>query len=421
MDLTSTPEAPKPTPQPSKARGKVWQTAAVGLVAGLIGGGVVLGVHDATSSSSSSSSASANGAASTATTPSSSTTIIAGTAPNWVNVAARAMPGVVEISTVQTTTDQLGNSSQTAALGTGFVIDTHGDILTNQHVIGGSASINVQFPSGASVSAKLVGQDPSSDLAIIHVNVTASQLHPLALGNAATVRVGQPVLALGTPFGYTESASAGIVSGLGREIQSPNGFTLSNAIQTDAAVNHGNSGGPLLTQAGQVIGINAQIADSGVDANVGVAFAVPMARSELNIIHDLITTGSVSHPWLGITGVSATAQLQQNGIAPVASGVLVTGVAQGSPAAAAGIVGGTKSKTVYGTCIPVGGDVITAIGGTPIATMSDLQGYLQSQSVGTTVQAQVVHADGTHGTVSINLTKQPSSAPTISSACSSAG
>jgi S1-C subfamily serine protease len=421
MDLTTPPAAPQQTPQPPKARGKVWQTAAVGLVAGLIGGGVVLGVHDATSSSSSSSSASSNGGVSTATTPSSSTTIIAGTTPNWVNVAARAMPGVVEISTVQTTTDQLGNSSQTAALGTGFAIDTHGDILTNQHVIGGAKSINVQFQSGASVSAKLVGQDPSSDLAIIHVNVAASQLHPLTLGNAATVRVGQSVLALGTPFGYTESASAGIVSGLGREIQSPNGFTLSNAIQTDAAVNHGNSGGPLLNQAGQVIGIDAQIADSGVDANVGVAFAVPMARSELNIIHDLITTGSVSHPWLGITGVTATAQLQQNGIAPVASGVLVTGVAQGSPAAGAGIVGGTKSKTIYGTCIPVGGDVITAIGGTPIATMSDLQGYLQSQSVGTTVQAQVVHADGTHGTVSIKLTKQPSSAPTISSACSSAG
>jgi len=421
MDLTTPPEAPEQTPRPPKARGKVWQTAAVGLVAGLVGGGVVLGVHDATSSSSSSSSASSNGGVSTATTPSSSTTIIAGTTPNWVNVAARAMPGVVEISTVQTTTDQLGNSSQTAALGTGFAIDTHGDILTNQHVIGGARSINVQFQSGASVSAKLVGQDPSSDLAVIHVNVAASQLHPLTLGNAATVRVGQSVLALGTPFGYTESASAGIVSGLGREIQSPNGFTLSNAIQTDAAVNHGNSGGPLLNQAGQVIGIDAQIADSGVDANVGVAFAVPMARSELNIIHDLITTGSVSHPWLGITGVTATAQLQQNGIAPVASGVLVTGVAQGSPAAAAGIVGGTKSKTIYGTCIPVGGDVITAIGGTPIATMSDLQGYLQSQSVGTTVQAQVVHADGTHGTVSIKLTKQPSSAPTISSACSSAG
>src|SRR5450631_1361543 len=343
MDLTTPPEAPEQTPRPPKTRGKVWQTAAVGLVAGLIGGGVVLGVHDATSSSSSSSSASSNGGVSTATTPSGSTTIIAGTTPNWVNVAARAMPGVVEISTVQTTTDQLGNSSQTAALGTGFAIDTHGDILTNQHVIGGAKSINVQFQSGASVSAKLVGQDPSSDLAIIHVNVAASQLHPLTLGNAATVRVGQSVLALGTPFGYTESASAGIVSGLGREIQSPNGFTLSNAIQTDAAVNHGNSGGPLLNQAGQVIGIDAQIADSGVDANVGVAFAVPMARSELNIIHDLITTGSVSHPWLGITGVTATAQLQQNGIAPVASGVLVTGVAQGSPAAGAGIVGGTKS------------------------------------------------------------------------------
>ena len=114
-----------------------------------------------------------------------------------------------------------------------------------------------------------------------------------------------------------------------------------------------------------MIGINAQIADSGVDANVGVAFAVPMAQNELTVIHDLLTTGSVSHPWLGITGVSATAQLQQNGASPVSAGVLVTGVAQNSPAAVAGIVGGTKAKTIYGICIPVGGDVITRIGGHP--------------------------------------------------------
>ncbi len=393
-------------------------------MAGLIGGGIVLGVHDASSSSSSSTSSTtsaASTAGTTATPPASSTTIIAGSSPNWVTIAARAMPGVVEISTIQNTTDQLGNSSQTAALGTGFVIDTKGDILTNQHVVGGSTSINVQFEDGTSVSAKIVGQDPSTDLAVIHVNVARSQLHPLTLGNANSIRVGQPVLAIGTPFGYTESASAGIVSGLGREIQSPNGFTLANAIQTDAAVNHGNSGGPLLDQADDVIGITAQIADSGVDANVGVAFAVPMGTSELNVIHDLLTAGRVSHPWLGITGVSATAQLQQNGAAPVSSGVLVTGVAQGSPAAAAGIVGGTKAKTIYGTCIPVGGDVITSIGGTPIATMSDLQDYLQSQPVGTIVQAQLVHANGSHGTVSITLTKQPSSAPTISSVCPTSG
>jgi S1-C subfamily serine protease len=418
MSTTDTPEASPPPPP--RSRGKLWQTALVGLVAGLIGGGIVLGVHEA-SSSSSSTSASAGSSTTSAAPPAGSTTIIAGTSPNWASVAARAMPGVVEISSIQTTTDQLGNSSQTAALGTGFVINTKGDILTNQHVIGGASSINVQFQNGTSVTAKLVGKDPSSDLAVIHVNVAASQLHPLPLGDASNLRIGQPVLAIGTPFGYTESASAGIISGLGREIQAPNGFTLSNAIQTDAAVNHGNSGGPLLNQAGNVIGVNAQIADSGVDANVGVAFAVPMAQSELKIIHDLQTSGSVSHPWLGITGVSATPQLQQNGAAPVSPGVLVTGVAQNSPAAAAGIVGGTKAKTVFGTCIPVGGDVITRIGDTPIHSMSDLQGYLQSQSVGTTVQAQIVHANGSHGTLSITLTKQPSSAPTITSACSTSG
>lgn len=410
-----TPEPSAPTARTGSQRNTILVAAGIGLAAGLIGGGIVLGVHDASSSSSSSSSS----AAATTTTPSGSTTVIAGSAPNWVGVAARSMPGVVEISTEQTAADPLGGSGKTAALGTGFVIDTKGDILTNEHVIGNSATINVQFPNGTSTSAKLVGADPSTDLAVIHVSVAASQLHPLPLGNAATLKIGQPVLAIGTPFGYTESASSGIVSGLGREIQSPNGFTLANAIQTDAAINHGNSGGPLLDQAGRVVGVNAQIADSGVDANVGVAFAVPMAPTELAIIHELMTKGGVSHPWLGITGISATAQLHQSGVTPVTSGVLVTGVATGSPAQAAGITGGTHTKTVFGTCIPVGGDTIVAMGTTPIASMSDLQLYLAGQSVGTTVQGKVIHANGTAGTVTITLTKQPTSAPTITSVCNS--
>lgn len=410
-----TPASPDDGGARTGTRNTILIAAGIGLAAGLIGGGAVLGVHDATNSSSSSSSS--GSASATTTTPSGSTTVIAGTGPNWVNVAARSMPGVVEISTVQSASDPLGGSGKTAALGTGFVIDTKGDILTNEHVVGTSSTINVQFPNGTSTSAKLVGADPSTDLAVIRVSVPTSQLHPLPLGNAANVRVGQPVLAIGTPFGYTESASAGIVSGLGREIQSPNGFTLANAIQTDAAVNHGNSGGPLLDQAGRVVGVNAQIADSGVDANVGVAFAVPMAPTELAIIHQLMSKGGVSHPWLGITGVTATAQLQQGGVTPVASGVLVTGVAKGSPAAAGGITGGTHPKTVFGTCVPAGGDTIVQMGTTPIRSMSDLQLYLAGQNVGTTVSVKLVHANGSDGTASVTLTKQPTTAPTISSVC----
>jgi S1-C subfamily serine protease len=414
MDSIGQTDTPPPTPDPAPGTrgpgGKVWAgVVVVGLIAGLVGGGVVLGVHDASSSSS---------ATATSTTPSGSTTIISGTAPNWVNVAARSMPGVVEISTEQTSTDQQGNATPQAALGTGFVITSGGDILTNEHVVGNAKTINVQFSDGTSTSATVVGADPSSDLAVIHVNVARSKLHPLPLGNAGTIKIGQPVLAIGTPFGYTESASAGIVSGLGREIQSPNGFTLANAIQTDAAVNHGNSGGPLLDQSGRAIGVNAQIADSGVDANVGVAFAVPINTAELGVIHQLMTKGSVAHPWLGITGLSATARLHQSGVTPVSSGVLVTGVAKGSPAATAGITGGTTTKTVFGTCIPVGGDVITQMNSTPITSMIDLQNYLAGQTVGTTVQAHVTHANGSTATLPITLTAQPSSAPTISTACS---
>jgi 2-alkenal reductase len=380
-----------------------------------------VGIDHASGFSSSSSSASSAASDATQTTPAATAPVSAGAPTNWVTVAARAMPGVVEISTIQKTTDQLGNPTQAAALGTGFVINNSGDIVTNQHVISGALSINVQFSDGTSVSGKVIGQDPSSDLALVHVHVASSELHPLTIGRAELARVGQPVLALGTPFGYTESASAGIVSGLGREIQSPNGFTLANAIQTDAAVNHGNSGGPLLNQQGQVIGITAQIVDSGVDANVGVAFAVPMDQSDRTIINDLITKSSVSHPWLGIAGVSVTPLLEQSGLAKVSSGVLVTGVASGSPAAAAGIVGGSKPSTVYGTSFCSGGDVITQIGSYTINSMSDLQTLLANTSVGSTLSAKIVHANGSRATVSITLTKQPSSAPTIStpSGCSS--
>lgn len=424
MDPASTPDppaSPEGSPPDRTRRNRIALTAAVGLVAGLIGGGIVVGIDHAAGSSSSSSSASAQNASltsPTSTTPASSPAT-AGSTASWVGVAARAMPGVVEISDIQNTANGLGGSEQEAALGTGFVINTRGDIVTNEHVISGATSINVQFQDGTSASAKVVGQDPSTDLAVIHVSVPVSQLHPLTIGRAETAQVGEPVLAIGTPFGYTESASAGIVSGLGREITAPNGFTIANAIQTDAAVNHGNSGGPLLNQAGQVIGINAQIADSGVDANVGVAFAVPMDQADRQVIAELIAHGEVSHPWLGITGVSVTPLLEQSGLAPVSTGVLVTGVAQDSPAATAGIVGGSTARTVYGTCIPAGGDVITKLGSTTITSMSDLQLLLQSTPVGTTLPAEIVRANGQHATVSITLTKQPSSAPSISSVCSS--
>ncbi len=412
MDPTSTAGSPEPPPPTRRTR--VLQTAAIGLVAGLIGGGIVVGVDHASSSSSPSSSASTAASGATTTTPAVTIPVAAGTPTSWVNVAARAMPGVVEISTIQNTTNTLGNPEQEAALGTGFVINDSGDIVTNQHVIGGATSINVQFSDGTSVTGKVIGQDPTTDLAVVHVHVAASELHPLTIGRAELVRIGQPVLAIGTPFGYTESASAGIVSGLGREIQSPNGFTLADAIQTDAAVNHGNSGGPLLNQQGQVIGITAQIADSGVDANVGVAFAVPMDPSERTIIGELITKGSVSHPWLGIAGVSVTPLLEQRGLAKVSSGVLVTGVASGSPAGKAGIVGGTSAVSVYGTCVAAGGDVITQVGSYTIHSMSDLQTLLENTSVGSTRPTKIVHANGSSATVSITVTKQPSTAPTIS-------
>ena len=173
------------------------------------------------------------------------------------------------------------------------MLDEEGHIVTDDHVVDGASAINVAFADGTKADATLLATDPLLDLAVIQVDVDAATLKPLALGKAETLRVGEAVVAIGNPFGLERSVSAGIVSALGRQITAPNGFTLSNAIQTDAAINHGNSGGPLLDEDGHVIGVNAQIADSGVDANVGIGFAVP-SNTVKAVVADLIAGKSVS-------------------------------------------------------------------------------------------------------------------------------
>ncbi|MEW6583802.1 MAG: trypsin-like peptidase domain-containing protein, partial [Actinomycetota bacterium] len=400
-------------------RGGLTRVAAVAVAAGVAGGAAVYGVERATEGSGEpAATVSATAPATTATDE-----VGGGTATGWTAVVRRASPGVVSITSVLTVTADPGfpgappETRQETAAGTGFVIDASGDIVTSQHVVADATSITVRFADGTSAKATVRGTDATTDLAVIRVKVAAATLHPLTLGSAAGVRVGDPVLAIGNPFGYDRSASAGIVSGLGREIQSPNGFTLVDAIQTDAAVNHGNSGGPLLDAAGRVIGVNAQIADSGVDANVGVAFAVPMDAGNRRVIAQLRDAGKVSHAWLGIAGQTIDARLAQEGRVPVSAGVLVTGTVAGGPAADAGIDPGTDQVTVDGAAFCVGGDVITSIDGRAIASMADLQGALEASRPGAEVAVRVVHADGEVETVRVTLGAQPATAPSVTSGC----
>jgi putative serine protease PepD len=252
-------------------------------------------------------------------------------------------PGVVDITVVTGATGAPGGG-QSSAEGSGFVIDTKGDIVTNAHVVDGATSIKVRFQTGKTAKATLVGSDDGTDIAVIKVATDASQLHPLSWGTSKTVQVGESVAAIGSPFGLPESMSAGIISAVNRTITAPNNYSISGALQTDAAINHGNSGGPLLSLSGQVIGINAQIeSDSG--GNDGVGFAIP-ADAAKSVANTLISGGKVQHAYLGIRVADASS-----------TGAQITTVVSGSPADKAGLKAG---------------DVITAIDGTAITTADDL-------------------------------------------------
>ena len=294
-----------------------------------------------------------------------------------------ARKGVVEITVKSTAADNsggfpFGGGSQTQqALGSGFVYDGNGHIVTNQHVVDGAQSISVRFWNGATYRATLVGSDPSTDIAVIKVAAPASMLHPLALGNSGSIVVGQGVVAIGSPFGLQETVTAGIVSALHREMTAPNNFTIADSIQTDAAINHGNSGGPLLTLDGEVIGVNAQIeSDSG--GSDGVGFAIP-ANTVRSIASQLIGTGSVKHAYLGV------------GISSAANGVKLTQVRTGTPAAQAGL------QT---------GDVVTAVDGKQVRAADELGTAIDAKKPGDRVSITYTRNGASH-TVTVTLAERP--------------
>ena len=349
--------------------GRLARTAAVALTAAAVGGGVVAAVDAATAP------AASTPATVVATTPASTTATPSGSAQavNFSAVYARRRSGVVSITT---TGPQPGSAS-------GVVIDDQGHVLTNDHVVSGATGVTVELADGRTATAKVLGTDPSTDLALLKIDVPASELEPIPLGDSSLLAVGDPVLAIGDPFGYQASASSGIVSGLGRTIEAPNGFSITGAIQTDAAVNHGNSGGALLNAAGELVGIPAQIADSGVDGDVGVAFAVPVDTAK-EVVATLSTGGRVEHAWLGIS----TQDVASRG------GAEVNGLAAGGPAAKAGL-----------SC----GDVITAVGDTEVGDSGDLQNAVDASKPGAEITLRVTGAGGKRA-VTVTLGQRPASA-----------
>jgi S1-C subfamily serine protease len=316
-----------------------------------------------------------------------------------INAIYRASaPGVVHIDTaskVQQAPDPFfgnpfGATQTQRALGSGFVIDKAGHIVTNYHVVRGATSIEVSFSNNERIKATVVGVDPSTDIAVLKVNVKSRALRSLPLGNSDDVRVGDQVIAIGNPFGLDRSVTAGIVSAVQRRIEAPNQLSIAHVIQTDAALNHGNSGGPLLNAEGQVIGVNAQIETGGQSqGNVGIGFAIPI-NTVRDVVAELIKNGKVEHAFLGIEGKTLEPSIARLFHLPATSGVLVAVVRPGSGAAKAGLKAATNQVTVEGESWPAGGDLIVEADDQPVSTIERLIDIIAAKKPGDHVDLQII-------------------------------
>lgn len=342
------------------------------------------------------------------------------------NVYSALSPSVVNIQVVingsassgQGRNSPFGSSNQASqALGSGFVWDTQGHIVTNNHVIDGATKITVTFSDGTEVPAQVVGADPTSDLAVIKVNVPASQLKPVQMADSKEVKVGQVAIAIGNPFGLQGTMTVGIVSALGRSISASDGttnngnsYSIPDIIQTDAPINPGNSGGVLVNDQGQVIGVTAAI-ESSTNSNSGIGFAIP-ADTVRTEVPSLIQNGHFDHPYLGISGTNLTTEMATAmKLNANTRGALVEDVTQGGPAAQAGLRGSTGSTTVDGQNVAIGGDVITAINGQAVKSMDDLISLLGSSTkVGDKVALTIIR-DGKEQTVNVTLQARPATVP----------
>ena len=293
--------------------------------------------------------------------------------------------------------------------GSGFVFDSEGHVLTNNHVVEGAEEIRVKLgDSETAHSAEIIGTDPATDVAVLKVDAPQSQLHPLGFGRSQDVEVGDPVVAIGNPFGLDRTVTSGIVSALQRQIQAPNGFSIDNVIQTDAAINPGNSGGPLINADGEVIGINSQIETGGSSSgNVGIGFAIPIdtVRAELD---QLIEKGEVEHAYLGISGGTLTPELARALNLPVDEGVVVQQVVKGGPADKAGVEEGSTEATIEGARVNLGGDIITEVNGKRVEDMDEIIEIVNDSEPGDELELTIRRGDDTKD-VTVTLGDRPNS------------
>jgi len=290
------------------------------------------------------------------------------------------------------------------ALGSGFVLDKAGHIVTNYRVVHGASRVEVSFSDQERLPARIVGRDPSTDLAVLQVRVSSRALTPLRLGNSDLVRVGDSVVAIGNPLGEDRSITSGIVSAIERRIYAPNGAPIDHGIRTDTALDHGSSGGPLLNARGQVIGVTSQI-QTGGDGNIGIGFAIPVDTVE-SVVAQLIANGKVFHPFVGVQARAITPGVSALFRLPARSGLLVSRVCADTGAATAGLRGAKRQVTVAGDTWPLGGDIIVAADGVRVGSVDMLRQVVAQKKPGDTVKLTVLRGDK-HLALNVKIGREP--------------
>jgi S1-C subfamily serine protease len=331
------------------------------------------------------------------------------------DIYRRSAPGVVQITASSEPTVQTDSSGAPfealgqQALGSGFVIDKAGHIVTNYHVVEGATEIEIGFSNHDTRKASIVGVDPSTDLAVLKVEASARALTPLPLADSDGVQVGDQVVAIGNPFGLERTATLGIVSALQRAVTAPNGYTIDHVIQTDAPINRGNSGGPLIDTRGRVIGVNSQIETGGEGAvgNVGIGFAVP-SNTVKTVVAQLLDTGRVDRAYVGVLATTVTPELARVFRLPVDNGLLLERVEPTSPAANAGLRGGTTDVVVAGEGYRLGGDLLVAADGKRVSTIAQLRDALAAHRPGEEIEIEFYRGDKKQS-VRVKLGRQPAS------------
>lgn len=337
-----------------------------------------------------------------------------GSALSIAEIYRRAAPGVVQVATTSRVEGRVDPffgfdvpDETRRALGSGFVIDKSGYIVTNFHVIEGADTVEVSFSNNDSMKAKIVGRDPSTDIALLKVEANPRALRPLPLGKSAALRVGDDVLAIGNPLGLERSATRGIVSAVQRPLRAPSGFTIDHVIQTDAALNRGNSGGPLMSAQGEVIGVNSAIetAGGGAQGNIGIGFAVPIDTVR-DVVAQLKVKGRVDHPYLGIEARPIQGNIAELFRLPVKKGLLVERVFPETGAADAGLRGGSTRVVVAGESYLIGGDIVVKADGRELASTERLRELVSEKEPGDKLELEIYRGQEKQ-TIEIKLGRQP--------------